>query len=82
MLMGCEAVFEGAFTGTGRTIPAMWIGGILTAARIPLAWALAVPLGWGILGIWLAIAITTALKGLVFWLWFERMLSVPGYSGS
>ena len=44
----------------------------LTALRIPLAWGLAVGLGWGVVGVWVAIAITTLLKGVALRLAFAR----------
>jgi putative MATE family efflux protein len=70
-LMGLEVVYEGAFTGAGRTLPVMWISSALTAARIPLAWLLAGPLEQGVVGIWIAIALSTALKGLALTSWFH-----------
>ncbi|MBJ92886.1 MAG: hypothetical protein CMP23_00265 [Rickettsiales bacterium] len=72
VFMGIEVVFQGGFTGSGDTMPPLLIGVSLTAARIPLAWLLAWPLGMGISGVWWAIALSTLLKGLVFWLWFRR----------
>ncbi len=71
--MALEAIYEGAFTGTGNTMPAFWIGAIGTFARLPLAYALAWPLGFGVEGIWYAIAGTTIAKGVVMWLWFTRI---------
>lgn len=70
-LMALEMVYEGAFTGMGRTLPVMWIGSLLTAARLPLAWLLGGPLGYGVIGVWIAIALSTALKGLVLAAWFH-----------
>jgi len=71
--MALEAIYEGGFTGTGNTIPAFWIGAIGTFARLPLAYVLAWPLGFGIEGIWWAIASTTIVKGIVMWAWFKRI---------
>ncbi len=71
-LMGLEVTYEGAFSGAGDTIPTFWISFVLTGARIPLAWLLAYPLGWGIGGVWWAIAVTTTVKGIVMWAWFRR----------
>lgn len=68
--MGRELLYEGAFTGAGRTAPAMVWGGGLTLLRIPLAFGLAMGLGWGIQGVWIAIALSTAGKGLALgWRW-------------
>lgn len=73
LFMGLEVVFEGAFTGLGDTRPALIIGGTLTAARLPAAWLLADVLGAGVVGIWWAIAGSTACKGIVLgWWWWRR----------
>ena len=68
--LALESAYEGGFTGTGNTLPAFWIGAIGTTARIPLAYALATGLGFGITGIWWAIALSTMTKGIVMWYWF------------
>jgi putative MATE family efflux protein len=70
VFMALEVVYEGAFSGSGHTRPALVIGFGGTAARIPLAYALTGP--FGIDGVWIAIAATTALKGLLLWGWFQR----------
>lgn len=72
VFMGIESVYEGAFAGTGRTVPAFWIGAIGTAARLPLAWGLAFTLGMGATGIWIAVALSTLVKGVAQWYWFQR----------
>lgn len=72
IFMGLEIVYEGGFSGAGDTVPAFWITSTLTAARIPLAWLLAEHLGWGIGGVWWAIALTTAARGVLMPAWFLR----------
>ena len=72
VFMGIEVVFQGGFNGSGDTVPPLIIGVTFTAARLPLAWLLAWPLGMGIAGVWWAIAISTIVKGIVCWLWFRR----------
>jgi len=68
--MGRELVYEGAFTGVGHTLPAMAWGGGLTLARIPLAALLAWGVGLGVQGVWIAVAASTAGKGLALgWRW-------------
>ena len=70
--MGIEVVYEGAFSGAGDTVPPLVIGGTLTAARIPMAIWFGGTLGMGILGVWVAIAVSTALKAVASWLWWRR----------
>jgi len=72
VFMGIEVVFQGGFNGSGNTVPPLIIGVTFTAARLPLAWLLAWPLGMGIAGVWWAIALSTLVKGLLCWLWFRR----------
>lgn len=61
--MAAEVVLVGAFAGAHRTaIPATLVVA-LTAARVPLAAAL-VAAGWGVEGVWAAIAVTTVAKGV------------------
>lgn len=71
--MAFESVYEGGFSGSGDTVPSFWIGTIGTLVRLPLAWLLAWPLGLGILGVWIAIALSTLGKGLMMWAWFQQM---------
>jgi putative MATE family efflux protein len=71
-LMGLEILYEGAFSGTGKTLPALLIAFPLTAARIPASHLLAVNAGLGATGIWLVIALSTTVKGLLMNGWFAR----------
>jgi len=70
--MGIEVVYEGAFSGAGNTMPPLVISGGLTAARLPMAWLLGYTAGLGILGVWIAIAISTGLKAVVLWWWWRK----------
>jgi len=72
LFMGWELVYEGAFTGAATTAPPMVISGILTFARIPMAWFVAFWLDAGLMGVWLAIALSTASKGVALRWWFWR----------
>jgi len=64
VFMAFEVVLIGAFAGAQWTaIPAVLEIG-LTAARVPLAYWL-VAQGWGVEGVWVAIALTTVVKGSV-----------------
>ena len=62
----------GAFAGAGDTLPPLLIGLPLTAARIPMAWFFAHSLGLGADGIWIAITLSTILKGILVAVWFRR----------
>jgi putative MATE family efflux protein len=72
VLMAAETAYQGAFSGSGHTVPAFAINLVGTVLRIPAAWLLAFPLGMGIDGVWLAIAGSTAIKGLAMAGWFAR----------
>ncbi len=67
-----EIVLTGAFSGVSNSLPALVICTPLTALRIPLAYVLAVKLGWGPSGVWWAIASSSVLKGLLMAFWFSR----------
>lgn len=69
--MAVEIVLEGAFSGAGDTVPPMLVGIIGSAARVPLAYMLAISLGWGINGVWWTLTITTIAKALVLGYWFR-----------
>jgi len=72
VFMAAEVSYQGAFSGSGHTVPAFAINLVGTLLRLPFAWLLAFPLGMGIDGIWLAIALSTGLKGLAMGGWFAR----------
>ena len=57
-----ESLEEGVLTGAGDTSTIFWWSVPLNVLRIPTAWVLAFPLGWGAAGIWWAINVTTILK--------------------
>jgi len=67
-----EVVLDGAFGGAGMTIPPMIVTLTLSAGRVPLARWAAFDLGLGVHGIWVVIAATAALRGLVTAIWFAR----------
>lgn len=71
IFLGFEVVLEGAFSGAGNSLPPMLICVPLTWLRIPLALLCSGPLGWGSLGIWWSISLTTGLKGIILGLWFK-----------
>ncbi len=65
IFLALEIIMEGAFSGAGYTLPVMLATVIITAARIPVAWLLAINMNMGTKGIWIAIALTTFLKGVI-----------------
>jgi len=72
IFMGFEIVLEGAFSGSGDTLPAMLISVPGSLARIPLAYFFAQTLNWGVPGIWWAITLTTLVRGSIMLFWFSR----------
>lgn len=66
LFLPAEIVLEGALGGAGDTVPPMLTSTALTALRIPLAawWAAE----WGPAGIWWAISITAAGRGVAMML--------------
>jgi putative MATE family efflux protein len=72
VFMAMDVVYQGGFSGSGNTLPALVIGLSFTVLRIPLAWLLAYPAGLGIDGVWWAVALSTTIKGILCWLWFRR----------
>ncbi|MEO0602313.1 MAG: MATE family efflux transporter [Myxococcota bacterium] len=68
--MTLESTYSGAFTGTGDTLPPLWVTALGTVVRLPLAWLFAWPLGLGIAGIWWSIGLTTLLRGVAMGAWF------------
>lgn len=60
-----EAWSEGVLGGAGDTRKIFWGSVPFNLLRIPLAWAMASPLGWGAAGVWWAINLTTVLKATV-----------------
>ena len=69
--MAVEIILEGAFSGSGDTLPPMLVILPGSVARVPLAWYLAFQLDWGIEGIWWTLTITTTLKAAVLAWWFK-----------
>ncbi len=68
-----DMVFESAFVGAGNTIPPMLISVPVFFSKIPLAYLLSRPSFFGsAAGIWLAIALTMVLGGILMPLWFRR----------
>ncbi|MDF2698712.1 MAG: mepA 1 [Haloplasmataceae bacterium] len=69
LLMIIESVIGGAFNGLGKTIPSSIVGVAFNIARIPMAYIFTQ--FFGLNGIWIAITISSNLKGLVIYIWFK-----------
>lgn len=71
MFVAWETLEEGILGGAGATRPIFWGSMPFNVLRVPLAWALAFPLGLGAAGVWWAINLTTyakaGVKGWVVW---------------
>ena len=70
--MGLEIVLEGAFGGSGNTVPPMVISIPLSFARIPLAYWFAYGLDMGVDGVWWSISVTSIVRGSIMAFWFRK----------
>ncbi|MFK7991135.1 MAG: MATE family efflux transporter [Sandaracinaceae bacterium] len=68
--MALEETYRGAFVGAGQTTAAAVIEFVWTLARVPAAWLLA-EAGLGIVGVWVAVAASTAIKGVSLVIWWK-----------
>ena len=68
LAVSLEALAEGILSGAGATRTVLVLSLPFNLLRIPLAWAMALPLGMGAPGIWWAINISTFLKAIFKWL--------------
>ncbi len=71
-LLAVAIVLRGALQGAGETRMPAWITFVTNwAIRLPFEWLLAVKLGYGAFGAWIAMSATTALSGLAMAAWFR-----------
>lgn len=69
IFVNLEFVAANAFRGKGRTVPPSAVGIITNVVRVPLAFVLMrTPLG--IIGVWLAICVTAAFRGIGSGVWY------------
>jgi len=70
-LLGLGMVLTGALQGAGETMkPALLTAVTFWAFRLPMAWFLAIFLGYNTVGAWVAMSATTALGGILsVWLY-------------
>lgn len=59
-----EAIFEGVLGGAGHNDYQLWLSAPLNLIRIPMAYYFAFEMGYGAIGIWWAINISTFVKAL------------------
>lgn len=72
-LFGYSMVMSGALQGAGDTVSPMWITIIcLWGLRVPLAFLLALPVGFGASGAWISMALTQGIAGLMGMWFFKR----------
>lgn len=70
--MGVYVAFIGLFQGSGATRLSLSINALITLVfQIPLSWALGFPFGLGAFGVWLALPLGHAAKGLLA-IWVYR----------
>ena len=72
VFVSIESVTAGAFNGYGRTTPPAINGIILTGLRLPFAYALMHIPALGLNGIWIAVSISSILKGIVLTIWYHH----------
>ncbi len=64
VFMGISIVLDGAFSGSGDTVPPMVLSISLNVLRLPLAYLLAISFSMGTDGIWWTITILCILRGI------------------
>ena len=67
-----EIPLEGAFSGAGDTVPAMFLGLPFTLARVPVAYFAARHFDEPVMAVFWALALTAVVRGLLFAFWFAR----------
>lgn len=72
-LMSIEIGTTGAFNGLGKTMPPTVNGAVLNALRIPMA-AFLSSTSLGLSGIWIAITVSSNLKGIILFIWYKYVL--------
>ena len=79
-IIGCSQLFMcielctvGAFCGLGKTLPSSILSIVFTSARLPIAMLLSAT-ALGINGIWWAFAVTSIIKGVIFFAGFLAVL--------
>lgn len=72
-LFAYAMVIVGAMQGAGDTVRPLWISVVsLWGLRVPLAFILAIPFGWGSTGAWFSMALTQGVQGILCLLVFRQ----------
>ena len=72
MFSSVGGIGAAALLGAGDTRPLMFSSIFSNwAVKLPLAWVLAKPLGWGPTGIWAAMAASLVVEGAINYLWYR-----------
>jgi multidrug resistance protein, MATE family len=72
-LLAAAMVFAGGLRGAGDTrYPMVITGASIWGLRVPLAYLLALVLGWGLVGAWIAMALDFSLRGALNFLRFRN----------
>jgi MATE family multidrug resistance protein len=65
-MLAASMIFTGALRGAGDTrFPMVVTGGSIWLVRLPVAYLLALSMGWGLVGAWSAMAIDFSLRGTI-----------------
>jgi putative MATE family efflux protein len=71
--MALSAILGGCLQGAGDTRGAMWVIAVaMWLVRLPLAYVLALTLGYGAAGVWVAMVISMCVQGLLMAFRFRR----------
>lgn len=71
--MALSTVTGGGLQGAGDTRATMWVIIVsMWLIRLPLAYILSIPMGYGAPGVWAAMVISMACQGTLMALWFKR----------
>jgi putative MATE family efflux protein len=70
--VGVEGVIAGALAGAGDTLPVFFISVGMSCIRVPIAYLMAIVLGFGLMGIAWTITITCVVRAVILGAWFLR----------
>jgi Na+-driven multidrug efflux pump len=71
--LAATMVFSGALRGAGDTKTVLWVTALSSwIIRVGIGYILVVPLGYGLVGAWAAMALDFIVRGIVFGVIFMR----------